>query len=282
MIRVSQRQMYSNFLFNMNNSLSAYMESHLQSATQKKVNRPSDDPYGTAQIMASNTQLYAIKQYNDNLSMAKGWLMQAESTMDQVQTGMSRIIEILEQASTGTLSSTQREILGNELRTIMEQMISYANVKFNGRYIFGGQKTDASPYSLIMGATSRDPGLEQARFVVEGQVSQSAIIRFMDDGDSGPPPVLPAFQYTLDKGATWIDSTPADWSGSGAVGDVLNPYGDPYKIRLGVSGVSVTLLGPDAATPFDLSWISASDPNDVHENGSWIYVHPAAQYNGDT
>ncbi|MDR2503783.1 MAG: flagellar hook-associated protein FlgL [Deltaproteobacteria bacterium] len=269
MIRVSQRQMYSNFLFRMNGTLSAYMDSHLQSSTQKKVNKPSDDPYGTAQIMASNTRLSSLTQYADNLNMAKGWLTQGENTLDQVHTSMTRVLELLEQASTGTYDQVQREIIGGELRQILEQMISYANTKFNGRHIFAGHETEAPPYAMTMGAFSRDPSMSQARFVVEGNLSKSAIVRFLDDGSPGNP--TPDFQYTLDGGTTWINSVPADWSA-----------GPPPQIRLGTSGASVKLLGPDAITPFDPSWIRQNNPASPHEDGTWIYLHHTAQYNGDT
>jgi flagellar hook-associated protein 3 FlgL len=133
--------MYSSFLFNMNRNLAAYMESNLQSSTQKKVNRPSDDPYGASQIMVAYSSLSSLTQYKDNLSMATGWLTQAESTLDQVQTQMERVLTIMQQGATGTYDATQRQTMGYEMRQILEQMVSYANSKFNGRYIFGGHNS---------------------------------------------------------------------------------------------------------------------------------------------
>ena len=43
-IRVTQRNMYGSMINNMQNSLAAYMESVMQGSTQKRINRPSDDP----------------------------------------------------------------------------------------------------------------------------------------------------------------------------------------------------------------------------------------------
>ena len=50
-MRVAQRTMYNSFVSNMNRTLSNYMESNIQSSSQKKINRPSDDPVGMARVL---------------------------------------------------------------------------------------------------------------------------------------------------------------------------------------------------------------------------------------
>ena len=46
-IRITQPLMYNSMVSNMQTGLSNYMGSVEQSATQKRINRPSDDPAGT-------------------------------------------------------------------------------------------------------------------------------------------------------------------------------------------------------------------------------------------
>ena len=43
-IRITQNMMYSDMVGQMQKNLAAYMESNEQGSTQKKINRPSDDP----------------------------------------------------------------------------------------------------------------------------------------------------------------------------------------------------------------------------------------------
>ncbi|MDR2051526.1 MAG: flagellar hook-associated protein FlgL [Deltaproteobacteria bacterium] len=268
--RVSQRQIYSNLLTGMNSTLSAYMDSYLQSSTQKKVNKPSDDPYGTSQIMASNTRLGSLSQYKDNLSMAQGWLEQGESTLGQVQTELSRVITLLQQGASGTYSGANRESAGYEMREIMEEMLSYANTKFNGRYIFAGHKTDSSPYVMTLGAHSRDAALADVKYDVSGGLSQSAIIQFIDEpptltpGASLPLSGQPAFRYSTDGGDSWHAGS---WGGSDTL--LLNAASNNTGVEVKLenyAGVSVTVPDPDA----------------VNETGTWIYVRPAVEYTGDT
>ncbi len=255
-MRVSQRQMYSSLLYNMNGNLSAYMKTQEQMTTQKKVNRPSDDPYGSAQIMASYQELSSITQYKDNLSMSKGWLNAAESALGQVQTQMERVIAIMQQAASGTYDGNNRKTIADEMRQIMEQMVSYGNTKFNERYIFGGHKTDSSPYEMTMGAYSRDAGMANVRYEVTGDLSKSAIVQFTQTDLLSNQPT---FRYSLDSGATWVNGT---WSGN------TMQCGPDVDITLhNITGVTATAI---------------TDYSSMNETGTWVYVHPAAQYKGDT
>lgn len=261
-LRVTQRNMYSNMVNRMNNNLTAYMKSHEQSSTQKKVNKPSDDPYGASQIMRSYTQLNAITSYKDNLSMASGWLSGADNALSMVDTSLQKLIGVLEQGSTGTYSAEQRRAMGMEARQALEQMLSYANADFNGSYLFGGHKTSTSPYVLAHHAHSNHPDMAGVQYSVKGNPAYTTVIQFTANGnlDDVPPP---AFRYSQDGGITWQAGS---WSA-----------GPPQTMQCGAD-VDVELYNI-AGVP-----VTAVDPNNDNEgdNGTWIYVRPTAEYQGDT
>lgn len=261
-LRVTQRNMYTNMIGRMNNNLSAYMKTHEQSSSQKKVNRPSDDPYGASQIMHSYTQLNAINSYKDNLSMATGWLKQADNALSMVNTSMEKLIGLLEQGSTGTYNAEQRKDMGMQARQILEQMLTYANADFNGRYLFGGHKTDSSAYVLAHHAHSNHPDMAGVEYSVKGNPAYTTIIQFTQNGnlDDVPPP---EFRYSQDGGDTWQTGT---WSA-----------GPPQAMH----------CGPDVAIELDNIAgvpVQAVDPANIKEtdNGTWVYVRPTAEYKGDT
>lgn len=259
-LRVTQRNMYSNMLNRMNNNLSAYMKTHLQSSTQKKVNKPSDDPYGASQIMHSYSQLSAIEQYKDNLGMASGWLKQADGALAGVDTSLQKLIGLLEQGATGTYSEEQRRNMGIEARQTLEQMLTAANSKFNGRYIFGGHKTDESAFTLTYHAHSRDAALDGVQFNVKGHPPYTTVVQFTEDKalDAAPPPT---FRYSIDGGETWTAGT---WS---AGTPPTMQCGPDVDIELkNITGVNVT----------------AADTTSRNETGTWLYVRPTAEYHGDT
>lgn len=260
-IRISQRQIHSSMVSRMNDNLSAYMKTHLQSSTQKKVNKPSDDPYGASQIMNSHAQLTAIEQYKDNLSMASGWLTTAGGVLGQVNTSLTRLVEIMEQGVTGTYTAEQRDILATEVRTMFGQMLTAANSKFNGRYLFGGHKTDSTAFVETLHINARDPQMDGVQYNVKGSLSKTAIVQFTEDKalDAVPPPT---FRYTLDNGKTW---TTGSWTA-----------GPPQTMNCG-SDIDIEL--------FNITGVNVSAVTDLTsstETGTWLYVRPSAEYKGDT
>ena len=63
-MRVTQRQVYGNIVSRMGTALSGLMESNLQSSSQKRINRPSDDAVGMTRVLDYRTSLESISQYN--------------------------------------------------------------------------------------------------------------------------------------------------------------------------------------------------------------------------
>lgn len=261
-MRVTQRNLYANVNNRMNNNLNAYMDTHLQSSTQKKVNKPSDDPYGASQIMRSYTQLNAVSQYKDNASVARSWLSHADGVLSQVDTTLQSLITLLEQGSTGTYNAQQRTDMGMQAREILEQMLTYANAKFNGNYIFGGQQTDSTAFILSTYAHSNDAALDGVQYSVKGDPGYTTVIQFTQNGnlDDATPPT---FEYSTDGGDTWL-------AGSWTAGPprVMHCGGDVDIELDNITGVAVTAVDRD-------------NKNET-ANGTWMYVRPTAQYMGDT
>ncbi|MFP4071737.1 MAG: flagellar biosynthesis protein FlgL, partial [Desulfovibrionales bacterium] len=101
-MRVSQRNLYAGFIDSLNRSTAQLHELNLQGSTQKKVNRPSDDPQGTARILQYRDSLNQLGRYRENVDTAKGWLNLADSTLLEVNNLIIRARELAEQGATGT------------------------------------------------------------------------------------------------------------------------------------------------------------------------------------
>lgn len=111
MLRVTQRTMYSTLTNQMNGNLSAYMESHIQGSTMKKVNKPSDDPAGMARILNYRTSIERITQLEVSSDTALGWLQLADNTLtNSVSTLLgSSILPLAEEAATSTVTAENRK-----------------------------------------------------------------------------------------------------------------------------------------------------------------------------
>lgn len=259
-LRVSQQMIYQSSLTRMNLSLSQMMESNLQASSQKKVNRPSDDPVGMTRILSYRNNLGALDQYKTNNDMAKGWLNLADGTLVQVNTVITRLKELAEQGSTGTVSADNRQQIAAEARQLFKQLVSMANTKFDGKAIFAGQKTNIDPFRETLTLSSNQQGVvSNAGFSINGFSEKTTLVQF--PSNSGTLSASSAYRYSTDGGSTWIN------------GQVVDP-GAPNRFQLNLGGVSLQL---DRNT----SVVATSATNHNDTSGTWFWVRPTAQYYGD-
>lgn len=260
-MRVTQRIIYGNIVTHSNNSLAALTESNLQSVTQKKVNRPSDNPAGTANIYDLRASLESLNNYHANANTAKGWLTLADGVLQQVSNMIIEAKTLDLQGATGTVTSENREQISSQLRQYYEQVITLANSSYNGQYIFAGHKTSATPYQQALNAMSYDENLEGVDYEVTGDNSHSVVVQFLSTGEIGADSL--DFRYSKDGGTTW------------ETGNL--PAGAGPSFQMDLDGLSVVLHNAAGKT------VTAVDPDDLNENdnGTWLWVYPTAQYYGD-
>ena len=258
-MRVAQQMIYGNGVSYMNSSLSQLMESNLQSSSQKKINRPSDNPVGTARVLGYRSNLDSISQYQTNISMANGWLNLADATMLQTSEVMTRLKGLAEQGATGTISADNRAQIAAEARQLFKQLVAMANTKFDGKAIFAGHKTGTDPFVETLSLTCNQQGVvSNAGFTINGFAEKTTVVQFLS---SGTLAAGSQYRYSSDGGKTWASGTVSD-------------PGAPSRLQLSLGSVSLEV---DRQTSVVAT--SASNTNDT--NGTWFWVRPTAQYKGD-
>ncbi|TVM15939.1 flagellar hook-associated protein 3 [Oceanidesulfovibrio indonesiensis] len=201
-MRVSFNMIYNQSVSGMNSRLAEMMRLNEQSASQKKLNRPSDDPAGMARSLDLRSAQSAMDQYLENIDTAEAWLTQADDELRLASNAVTRLKEIAEQAATGTYSNDQREMIAAEARELMAELVSIANSEFVGDSIFAGSKIDTNAYALGLGATVRDAEGESLEVLaVTGNSNSTTYIEFLDSGQVGADTLR--YRYTTDNGDTW-------------------------------------------------------------------------------
>lgn len=257
-MRISHQTRFTYFIGNMNNSLAELMELNIQASTHKRINRPSDDPVGTARVLGHRSTIADLKQYKENLSTAKGWLGQADSTLTQVNTILTRIRGLAEQAATGTMSADNREQASMEVRQLYEELIVMANAKYEDQYIFAGHKTGEQAFEKALWLMDNDGSTDGTAYTITGDAEKTVVLRFLSDGVVGTDAL--DYEYSLDGGSTFISGTvPA------AAGDQT----------LDMGGVQLTLEAGTTVTAYDANVEGDTD------NGTWMWIRPTAIYKGD-
>lgn len=256
-MRVSHRNRFNYFVGNMNSSLSDLMELNIQAASQKRINKPSDDSIGAARVLNHRDAIGAYDQYRNNVDTAKGWLNIADNTIMEVNTVLTRLRELGEQAATGTVSGENREQVSYEARQLFEQLINMANTEHEGKHIFSGHKTGESAFVETLWMTTSDTNLQNIDFSITGEAQRSIVVQFLESGTVGGATDMD-YRYSTDGGDNWTTATLT------AGDDTLN-----------LDGVLLNLENGATITAVDV------DNNASVNNGSWLWVRPTAQYMGD-
>ena len=116
-----------------------------QIATGKRLAAPSDDAVAYRRL-----QSIAVSSANDaawgkNIDLARSVLNQADTTLDSVTSQLQRAQELAIQASNGTLSAGNRQVIASQLRNIVDDLVATANAKdVRGGPLFGSASGDSA------------------------------------------------------------------------------------------------------------------------------------------
>ena len=273
-LRVTQGLMYNSFISNMNSTLSAYMESNMQSSSQKRVNRPSDDAVSAGRILDTRATLNRLRVYEANTNTAMGWLGLSDNILGSGDGSVLTVLSMIKtkdiQTSTGTINQENRLEIASAIRQYMGQIVSLANTKYGDQHLYAGHKTDIAPYHMALGATVKDPegNLGGVQYHAEGASESTVLIAPVSTGAAGSV----TYMYTADGGKTWQPTNPPVPNAAG-VGCVID------------TGIGVTLEISDASQTVTSAYTAAdfADPNVEIKTGegTWMYVRPTAIYGGD-
>ena len=114
-------------------------------ATGRKINRPSDDPIGMANIMDYRKTISKTEQYLFNIERGKLNLETTESVLDAIESHITEAINIARDQASGGLDTKDAAI--EQVKGIYDQILQLANTKLGGNYLFAGHQTDTVPFT---------------------------------------------------------------------------------------------------------------------------------------
>jgi len=217
-MRISTLQMQNRGVTAMLENQTDLSKTQQQVASGKRILTPSDDVFGSTQILALNKVIETHQQYKENADVVEARLVQEESVLTQNIDVLQRLRELAIQSNNTTLSASDRTNIGFEVRGLLTGIISTANaVDANGEYLFAGFNVDTPPFTttevpagsgLFTYAYTGDLGqrnvqIGQTRFIPVGDPGQSV---FMDIPESGGGTenlfeTVEQFAVTLEAGA---------------------------------------------------------------------------------
>ncbi len=146
-MRVTDKMNQTQILNNIQKSRSELSNLQNQAATGKKITKPSDDPVGSAKVLANRTENKNLEQYERGVQGAKLFLETTESVLSQLTESIVRAKELALQAASDTNGATPREMIASEIEQINNSVMEMSNRRVGERFIFAGHKTLVQPFT---------------------------------------------------------------------------------------------------------------------------------------
>lgn len=116
-----------------------------QYTTQKKIQRPSDDPVVAVRALKLRTAYAHVQQFEKNVGDAINWMGTAEKALESIDSIFTDMLGLLNQGANDDLDAKQRNSVLATLKKYTEGVFEdNANKDYSGRYMFTGYRTDTS------------------------------------------------------------------------------------------------------------------------------------------
>jgi flagellin len=126
-----------------------------QLSSGSRINTGADDAAGLAIANGLQANVTGLTQSVANANNGVGALQVADGALGQVTTLLNRAVTLATEASTGTVSSSQRTALDAEYQQILQQIDSIgSNTTFNGTTIFAANTTTTTSIFLSDSSTA--------------------------------------------------------------------------------------------------------------------------------
>lgn len=146
-MRVTNNMMNSSFVSNINSSAEKMLKLSNQISSQKKLQRPSDNPVDAAKSLMLRASLKQVEQFKRNLDDSQTWLDETEAMITSGLNITKEIRDLVLQANNGINSQEDLTSIKNSIDSLRLELKTVANHSVTGRYIFAGTKTTSQPFA---------------------------------------------------------------------------------------------------------------------------------------
>ena len=144
-MRITTKIIQNNSLNNINTNKLLQDKLSQQMSTEKKVNRPSDDPIVAIRALRLRTNVNQVTQYyGKNVPDAESWLEVTESALSSMSEVVTDMISQCTKGSNEDLTTSDRETILTALKALRDEVYSTGNADYAGRFIFTGYRTDTA------------------------------------------------------------------------------------------------------------------------------------------
>ncbi len=162
-MRVTPGMTADNALYNLQQGRAKLDQLEEQIASGLNVNRPSDDPITTKQILDLQNKLDSGTQYQSNITKGNIWLNLTSTALESMSEIINQARKLAGTITSGSDDQTVRANVASQLDELKKQLVDMGNTQSGDQYIFAGFKNDSPPFSTSSnnyGGTGDDINVE--------------------------------------------------------------------------------------------------------------------------
>ncbi|HYW34262.1 MAG TPA: flagellar hook-associated protein FlgL [Balneolaceae bacterium] len=152
-MRVTQLAAFKKLKQNLAKNREALAKYQQEVSTGKRVTKASDGSVAFATSRHIKNAMRKNQQYQSNINSGLSKAQTAESALNSMIDTLSNFKSTAISGATDTLTKQNRQNLADKVNGMKKRIVSLANTKFNGEYLFGGTNTSQKPFSLNSTAT---------------------------------------------------------------------------------------------------------------------------------
>lgn len=144
-MRVTNGIMMNNSLYNINKNKVAIDKLTTQLYSEKKIQRPSEDPVVAVRALRLRSTYSEICQYLDkNVPDARSWINATDDALESINAVLTEITYYCNQGVNDYNTIAERETLKTTLQQLQKQIFADGDADLSGRTLFTGYKTDST------------------------------------------------------------------------------------------------------------------------------------------
>jgi flagellar hook-associated protein 3 FlgL len=142
--RITQQMTAQLTISELSQSLDRLDTTQQELSTGKRINQPSDDPYGASQAIKLSGDLSSLTSYSSSVNDGTAWTSAAASSLTNINNIVQRVRELTVQAANGTNSASSLSDSAAEVNQLIASVKQEANTQYSGQYIFAGTSSAAA------------------------------------------------------------------------------------------------------------------------------------------
>lgn len=226
-MRISTNQIFDLNIRSITDNQRGLTETQQQLASGKKINKPSDDPVGAAQVVRLTEQLDKLTQYQRNNDLLSSSLEQQETILRGINSSLNRARVLVIQSGAGFTTDADRKAIGAEIEQIRNEVFDLMNSQnAQGEYIFSGYQSQSQAFEFNPAAAGNKITFRGDDGTNTVQLSDSVTVQSSSSGQTIFEDVLARLNFSF-SGSAGVTVNSSEITQQGSFDDFHNDNFDP-------------------------------------------------------